>query len=44
MRVFGDDVRWWTPPYKATIPGVEHMPEGLAPEGDLFPVLWRRAA
>jgi ectoine hydroxylase-related dioxygenase (phytanoyl-CoA dioxygenase family) len=43
VRVFGDDVRWWNPPYKAGIPGLEPQPDGLAPEGDLFPVLWRRA-
>lgn len=42
VRLFGDDVRWHTPPYKAPIPGVTHMPEGAPVDGELFPVLWRR--
>jgi hypothetical protein len=42
VRVFGDDVRWYPAPYKAPIPGVSNMPEGQAPDGELFPVIWRR--
>ncbi len=43
VRLFGDDVRWHNPGYKAPIPGVTHMPEGELVEGEQFPVLWRRA-
>lgn len=42
VRVFGDDVRWHNPGYKAFIPGVETMPEGEPIDGELFPVIWRR--
>ncbi len=42
VRVFGDDVRWYPGPYKAPIPGVTNMPEGEAPDGELFPVIWQR--
>lgn len=42
VRLFGDDVRWHAPPYKAPIPGVTHMPEGAPVGGEFFPVLWRR--
>ncbi len=42
VRVFGDDVRWYPAPYKAPIPGLAHLPEGEAPDGDLFPVIWQR--
>lgn len=44
VRVFGDDVRWYPAAYKAPIPGVGEMPEGKAPDGELFPVIWRRSA
>jgi ectoine hydroxylase-related dioxygenase (phytanoyl-CoA dioxygenase family) len=43
VRLFGDDVRWYNPGYKAPIPGVTEMPEGERPEGELFPVIWRRS-
>lgn len=43
VRLFGDDVRWYNPGYKAPIPDVTEMPEGQAPEGELFPVIWRRS-
>lgn len=43
VRVFGDDVRWYPAPYKAAIPGVDTLPEGEAPSGEFFPVIWQRA-
>ncbi|MDE0243791.1 MAG: phytanoyl-CoA dioxygenase family protein [Gammaproteobacteria bacterium] len=42
VRVFGDDVRWYPAAYKASIPGVDALPEGEAPSGKFFPVIWRR--
>jgi ectoine hydroxylase-related dioxygenase (phytanoyl-CoA dioxygenase family) len=42
VRVFGDDVRWYPAAYKAAIPGVPHLPEGAAPDGEFFPVIWQR--
>lgn len=44
VRMFGDDVRWFRAPYKAPIPGVTDMPDGAAPAGEHFPVLWQRHA
>jgi len=43
VRVFGDDVRWYPAPYKASIPGVDALPEGEPPSGKFFPVIWRRS-
>lgn len=42
VRMFGDDVVWYTPSYKTTIPGVQHLPEGEHPDGPFFPVIWTR--
>ena len=42
LRLFGDDVVWSNAPFKATIPGVDVLPEGERPEGPAFPVLWSR--
>lgn len=42
VRLFGDDVRWYNPGYKAYIPDVTEMPEGEPVDGEYFPVLWRR--
>lgn len=42
VRVFGDDVRWYPAAYKATIPGMDALPEGEAPSGEFFPTIWRR--
>ncbi|MFO1427558.1 MAG: hypothetical protein U1F11_11425 [Steroidobacteraceae bacterium] len=42
VRLFGDDVRWYNPGYKAPIPNVSEMPEGQPVDGEWFPVLWRR--
>ena len=42
VRLFGDDVRWHAAPFKAPIPGIEHMPEGQPVDDELLPVLWRR--
>lgn len=43
VRLFGDDVRWYNPGYKAPIPNVTDMPEGQPVSGEYFPVLWRRS-
>lgn len=42
VRVFGDDVRWWTPPYKAAVLNMDPPRDGDVPAGDLLPVIWRR--
>ncbi|MXW20501.1 MAG: phytanoyl-CoA dioxygenase family protein [Gammaproteobacteria bacterium] len=42
VRVFGDDVRWYPAAHKAAIPGVDSLPEGEAPSGEFFPVIWQR--
>ena len=42
VRVFGNDVTWWNTPYKAPIPDVTDLPEGKAPEGEYFPVIWEK--
>jgi ectoine hydroxylase-related dioxygenase (phytanoyl-CoA dioxygenase family) len=42
VRLFGDDVRWYNAAFKAAIPGVPELPEGQPPDGDYFPVIWRR--
>ena len=42
VRVFGDDVRWFPASYKAVIPGVDAMPEGEAPSGEFFPIIWQQ--
>ena len=44
LRLFGDDVRWSNGPHKAPIMGVPVLPEGEAPDGPAFPILWSREA
>ena len=42
IRMFGDDVVWHAPSYKAKIPGMDVLPEGQHPDGPLLPVIWTR--
>lgn len=41
-RWFGDDITW--APFEGCVgvPGMDELPAGERPEGDLFPVVWRR--
>ena len=42
VRLLGHDVRWRNADYKASIPGVDAMPEGDMPDSDVLPILWSR--
>jgi ectoine hydroxylase-related dioxygenase (phytanoyl-CoA dioxygenase family) len=44
LRVFGDDIVWSPDDYKMRIPDYPDPPRGAAPDGPVFPVLWRRDA
>ncbi len=44
VRMFGDDVRWHNAGYKIPIPDVPELPQGQPPDGEHFPVIWRRAS
>lgn len=42
-RWAGDDIRWWIHDFAMRIPGMDFadVKDGTAPEGELFPVVWR---
>lgn len=41
-RWIGDDIHWKTREGAVVVPGMDTLPEGERPDGDLFPVVWRR--
>ena len=43
-RWIGDDIRWKSREGAVDVPGMDSLPEGERPGGDLFPVVWRRPA
>jgi ectoine hydroxylase-related dioxygenase (phytanoyl-CoA dioxygenase family) len=43
-RWFGDDIVWSSAPDRSGVPGVEKIPAGEKPSGDLFPVIWSAEA
>lgn len=42
-RWFGDDIRWAPFEGCSGVPGLDEMPPGEPPRGELFPVAWRRS-